>query len=433
MKHGCRSLITSRLSAGLVFVLLSGVSLFYIARPVVAAEPFTYENLVSLVQSHSITSIETLLPLLSEELRANYTLLYRSRSLQGASPLVPRTVLFGNDASLTCAFSGSPEMDGGSELECIQFRIQERAFDFRQIEFPSRTNGLTTAQFSERGRTADGKVSCLGCHGGADPRPNWDAYPKWPGVYGSADDSLTPEEQKNYAAFTASRAAHPRYRHLIQGSETLAPYGGRGILRDRPNLRFTEATTRMNALRAARLIGNYLPKDLAYGFAVTSLGCSFSAAQTARLNASGKHWREDISLPRLYERLGMRSGPLTTRIFDDPAGKSPPPQNDFEHLAGYGSFTKASAVAVLEGAAEGDAVLTEALAGLQSLPRYAEDEGKFFRGLDSTFVPDPYFFAAVYSSNLKRLCPRVTERFVTEFSSGVTTTRAIRLLRPSLY
>ena len=115
----------------------------------------TYEDLVALIQTEHVTSIEQLLPKLPEELRSSYVLMHDSRSLQGASNDAPRVILFGADARLTCAFAGDAGLPGFDSLECFQFREAERAFDFRQIRFPTKQNGLTEVAFSASNQTTD--------------------------------------------------------------------------------------------------------------------------------------------------------------------------------------------------------------------------------------------------------------------------------------
>lgn len=169
-----------------------------------------YKTLRALVEAEQLASIDALLGLLPLEFRASYTLMHKSRSLQEASPLEPRVIMFNRDASFVLTFNGSPAQRGGAKLEMMQFDATERAFTFYEISFPE---GDATKQliFSEKNPRA-----CVACHQ-SDPRPNWEPYFAWPGAYGSEDDSVLEgsQEWNGLRAFLDVYAQKPRYRHLV--------------------------------------------------------------------------------------------------------------------------------------------------------------------------------------------------------------------------
>ena len=80
----------------------------------------TYARLRRLIQSARVHSIDELLPLLPEEYRKHYTLLYQSRSLQHADAAAPRVVVYGPTGEFIIAFSGNPNERGFDRLETTE-------------------------------------------------------------------------------------------------------------------------------------------------------------------------------------------------------------------------------------------------------------------------------------------------------------------------
>src|SRR5579884_502312 len=69
---------------------------------------FDFVKLRDLINSKNIESIESLLASLPEEYKLFFTLVYSSKSAQGATPENPRAILFGRDGKLILTFNGSP-------------------------------------------------------------------------------------------------------------------------------------------------------------------------------------------------------------------------------------------------------------------------------------------------------------------------------------
>lgn len=204
-------------------------------------EEMNLEKLLTLIRDRGVTSIEALLPLLPFQMRdSNYVVMYRSRSLQAASPTAPRIISFTPTARFILSYNGGePAQRGHDTLEIIQFRTPEARFEFREITF----DGRSAPKVSE----ANPK-KCVECHQassrkGLDLRPNWEPYNAWPGAIGSADGKIggpgfsfvrdgrgqpqdeaaireQTEEGSMAKAFLQLAAEHPRYRHL----ETLVPH-----------------------------------------------------------------------------------------------------------------------------------------------------------------------------------------------------------------
>lgn len=389
---------------------------FAVASTCAEANPtFTYEDLVSLIQNKNLKNVEEVIAELPQDLRSNYTLMYQSRSLQQATSLNPRAILFGKEAQFILAFNGEENEIGFQTLECIQFRSTERSFDFRQISFPTAQNGLKEVEFSERNKSSDGKVSCTSCHGD-DPRPNWDHYSSWPGAYGGSDD--VPEGM--YANFVKVRDAHPIYKWLIQGSEVVAPYMGTANIYHRPNLRFSDTMGTLNALRASRILEEKLTYLEQLGFALGGIQCQLAPEQTEILNKAGVTKEKiNATLDRgtLFNKLGLRNNELGTQIFNDDSSYVV----KWDHQSGYGYLAEyIGMLQVKKLADEGNTILKNSLAFIETnLRKYHQgDELDFFLTLNKNA---PYIdtFSDYIKANRNSVCPELTNVFVNEFLGNI--------------
>jgi hypothetical protein len=188
----------------------------------------------------------------------------RSASIQDASDAHPRAIVFGDDARFIFTFNGEPSQRGYDAVEILQFRERTdelpARWELREIRF--RDGKSPELSEANPGR-------CVQCHG-AEPQPLWEQYDFWPGAYGEEDDAIRDFDEKfarrgsdsdervargrreltAYRAFLAAKDAHPRYRKLSfpEGSP-VTPYNKqvRSDYRFRPNLRFTDAVTRLHA------------------------------------------------------------------------------------------------------------------------------------------------------------------------------------------
>ncbi len=155
-----------------------------------------------------------------EELRSNYALVYKTRNAsQHASPEAPRIINFSTNGRVYMATTGRSDVSGGNTFE---FLIQDKKGNFRPI---------SAAYTAEKGWVLDRNPQlCKSCHGKV-VRPIWDAYPYWPGVYGSDHDQLKKlssaplgpgdavafkqsNELKELAGFLVKNARENRYQHL---------------------------------------------------------------------------------------------------------------------------------------------------------------------------------------------------------------------------
>jgi hypothetical protein len=185
-----------------------------LAEPAPAGE-FGFDSLSQVIAERHVGSVEELLAALPEDLRTHYSLVFSSRSLQGASFEHPRAVLFGSNAQLILTFNGDPSQHGFEAVETMEFDAHANRFIFREITF-SLDQTPPAARISE-----PNPARCVACHD-HPARPIWDVPPAWPGVYGERYGAgLSTIELRGLRRFLAIQATHPRYRYL-QGAAALA-------------------------------------------------------------------------------------------------------------------------------------------------------------------------------------------------------------------
>jgi cytochrome c553 len=220
-----------------------------------------YVALCTLLQRHpAIDSLADLLPLLDDDLRGNFTLVYASRSPErDIDPRHPRVVLFGRDARLVLAFTGDPAGASRDVVQVMHYRAATRRFELEQFVLPAAARrSPALARAAETNGRPD-PMACRRCHD-ADPRPIFDSYRVWPGVYGSRRDRLATgsAELASYQGFIAG-LADPRsvYRSLrFPRGSPVSPYAldAAGTPADdfAPNLRFGIALSELARARTAR-------------------------------------------------------------------------------------------------------------------------------------------------------------------------------------
>ena len=215
---------------------------------------------------------------------AHHTLAYHSVSLHESNFENPRAIVFGDTAEFIITFNGDPSQRGYGSIEVMEFS-PTRGYAFRAIAFlrePQNAADLIDPDEIElqTGRLLISKPNpamCTSCHGKSNPRPIWEPFALWPGVYGSADDRLFrflfdsegrptrsgmasvpdlagPDTEKDgFARYLANRPRHARYKLLplpqgldIQGFDN----GPTVAAKHRPNL----ALTKLFSIQAAKLI-----------------------------------------------------------------------------------------------------------------------------------------------------------------------------------
>jgi hypothetical protein len=178
----------------------------------------SYEELKKIITANNVTSIDQLIPLLPFEYRRNYTFIYDSQSLQkdDVTPDFPRALVYGEDAKFVLTFTKSPsdgsKNKGPDALETMEWDEKSASFKFREIIFDGKKNPLIPEPETN-------PQKCLACHG-QDPRPIWEPYNFWPGVYGSLSrlgcDVIHPDskEAKMYESFLKTGRISSRYKDL---------------------------------------------------------------------------------------------------------------------------------------------------------------------------------------------------------------------------
>ncbi len=232
-----------RRSRALYLSLCLGVALSATA----SASQFGFESMRGLIESRGIKSVDELIAALPADLRSHYTLVFASRSLQGATPANPRVILFGSDAEFVLTFNGAPTERGSSAVETMEFDARNNNFQFREIQFPADKGGPVTISEANSAR-------CVACHG-QPARPVWDTPPFWPGVYGERYGAgLSAAEAQGMRAFLALQQRDARYRSLLGA----AAFGQRetyvasaravynGVSTTSPNAQLSALLTRLN-------------------------------------------------------------------------------------------------------------------------------------------------------------------------------------------
>ena len=276
---------------GRLYILFAAVS-FLLPSLASPNSNFEYEDLTKLIKTENIKSVEDLIPRLPIDMRSNFTLMYKSQSLQQADKLHPRVIMFGKDAKLTCTYGGNPSLKGFDSLECYQYRKITKTFDFREVVFPNDENGLASVVFSESNRQAVGTSRCTACHG-KDPRPNWEPYSDWIGAYGSHDDSFfhadtsrgdfdqtafnkfLDGEAEDFLVFKAAAVKMTRYKNLLFGNSKYGPYSDlfKAQFEVRPNSRLLLQIALLVSEKNARFL-NSLPLSVQFRFLAAVSKCS---------------------------------------------------------------------------------------------------------------------------------------------------------------
>jgi hypothetical protein len=324
--------------------VLASISLMAMCLFVPYSSAQTYEDLVKTIRKNHVHSISELLPLLPEDYRREFTLVMQSRSLQGATAANPRVIMSGTSGQLVIAFNGSPEQTGYDKLELFQFRPATASFDFFEIQFPEKNaqgeplNALTEPKFSDAN-----PARCLFCHT-SDPRPNWESYPRWPGVFMGDDDKGNLESDlprlSDYLKVIANDyPKHDRYKYLVDAYKSYSKQGGaedNSFPRTftEHNINLTQRLGMMNFQRVTRLLKTD-PYYQSYKYLLAgTVGCgddnmsAFTPGGFPLLTARKDEFGERDFLS-VYEKRGLFIGDFygnfrsMTPYFTTPGNSSP--------------------------------------------------------------------------------------------------------------
>lgn len=269
---------------------------------------YKIDELIELVHSQNINTIEKLLKAISYskdpraiELLENYNLVYKSHGKFKARLFTPRVILHTKDSSLIISYSTHPKDPLYQHLETIQFRAKSKKFEFRNLVFSK--SGLEVSRANPS--------LCMGCHRGPDPRPNWDRYPFWPGLYGSDDDAVGYNKAEmagakylvkysdRLARFKWLRDFEKHYNPVVHGLSV-----GRSKVEN--NIEFTESLFLLNRMRIARILTeskyHYQTKYLLMG--IVKCGIQYLPEEIADyLPANYKKTRIGKKITKLIKKL----------------------------------------------------------------------------------------------------------------------------------
>lgn len=170
------------------------------------------DNFSALLDSTRPTRVEDVLAHMSaspdwQSFLKGYLFVFKSQSVQQGTYDSPRTIVYGADGKMMMTFLGGPEKNGRDAIEVSCFRENKRAFEYFELGF----DGLHSPRLENPN---PGK--CLVCHG-SDPRPNWNAYNFWPGIYGAISFGST-------SAVYTDTPEYPHYKEFLNGNRQKGRY-----------------------------------------------------------------------------------------------------------------------------------------------------------------------------------------------------------------
>ena len=97
--------------------------------------PLNAADIATFLAEQNNPTVESFLAALPTSLSQSFVLMHESRSMQQATPRLPRQILFGSDARFLLAVSGVPEDPRYNELEFAEFEqlIEGLAMDMLEI------------------------------------------------------------------------------------------------------------------------------------------------------------------------------------------------------------------------------------------------------------------------------------------------------------
>lgn len=282
----------------------------YLRNPVPLEQEMSFEKLMAAIKDKKLSTVESVIAELPSHMTdLNYVVMYRSRSLQGATPELPRIITYTPTASFMLTFNGNASQAGGQTLEMIQYRRDERRYEFRELVF----NGKDVPTVS-----AANPKKCLECHQSpsrqdVDPRPNWDPYFIWVGAIGSNNGSPSQSirsrlEYSNIEILPQDNDAFDEQESeseiMNTFVETIAPTHPRYKYLGRLNLKagadLTNHLGNSNSQRVARLMRAETSIYNTYKeFLYAQLKCLRSFDDIVK-GSEGLQWHDQFSFPQYY-------------------------------------------------------------------------------------------------------------------------------------
>lgn len=260
----------------------------YGIRPNCSELPISYNEFLDVARDPDVKSTLDFFNKLPKGVLQTFTLIYKSNSVQkeGVDSNWPRVLRQSADGKMIFSYTCEPNSPTYNSIEMIRFDDKENGYKFTSIDFKGK--GATEVG----SRVVENPMSCHGCHSPtkyqySDPRPVWQMYSFWDGVYGSTDDRLLNDELKNFKAFKETQANNPCYQLLPWPDKSkgqtypnydLYPYSTVNKTSDyhlRPNLKLTEVHSHLLAKRLARKF-MAVPrfKKLKFLVLMDALGCN---------------------------------------------------------------------------------------------------------------------------------------------------------------
>lgn len=241
----------------------------HLACPALQEKDLNYSAIKKLIQNPNckIRSISDLLDVLPKSYLSHYSLMYRSRSLQGPHKddyLNPRALVFGDlDKSKTViSFNGSPNQASHNGLEVLEINNQSgkqdvNIFKLYDIQFPLAEKDLGSLSWKNvQSKIAFSEANppqCLTCHG-QPVRPIFPSYPNWEGAFGSkAIGTVSNAEDEGMNAFINKVNSHEESRYQKLGKNFQA-WGQATDFFEMQNEALNMSLGSVNAIRVARLI-----------------------------------------------------------------------------------------------------------------------------------------------------------------------------------
>jgi len=255
------------------------------AKPNCSEAAFGIEDYQRILSSPVVRTKQDFLNHLPKDALQKFTFITKSESLQrhGVTEMRPRVMRFRTDGKFVLTYTTSADSKAPDTIEAIFFDDKTRKFNFVHTEFLSEDQ-IRDGVYS---RTTLNPRSCQACHGGIDPRPNWNPYEIWPGTYGEVDDLIDFSRAVNgqFQAYTRMRAelkGTPELESLPwpdPKSKYWEEYPYITIQKQqnynyRPNAHFTIAASRLNAQRLARKMTEFSEfEKVRWSLLAHSIGC----------------------------------------------------------------------------------------------------------------------------------------------------------------
>lgn len=271
-------------------------------------KPYSKDELFMALEGKKITNVEEFIAALPQSIRQNYVLMYDSKSLQSASFQRPRVILRSplSEVMLTFTDPQGSTNEHDSNVELMYWDKDKKAFEMQEITFTSEGHKLSKVN----------PESCIKCHG-KDPRPNWEPYSTWPGVYGGDAEfryggELVKNERKNLDAFIKTAPKHPIYKNLVNLKENFRiepSFTGGEEAKGLMSYKLTESLSKLNFQRIVRMMKEN-PNYEKFKYATLYMACPGEADDLSPFPDSLKELnklisdRSGSSIIEVYQVLG---------------------------------------------------------------------------------------------------------------------------------